>query len=583
MKPIVFCVLKLNDYPTFLDKYSKVKLKASKKDGVNNNITELRKIADVGVYSLNETDIDSLINEFNNDIDNHQGAIINLASKKLDNIEEYLKKIYDKVISLEGELILVINHPNKETSCIITTNKKIRKGNLIDIVPTMLDLMGIKKPKTIKGLSLIKKRSKSDIFIVASAAIMFALILTYGIRFIHYYKIEHTGVMVENTLVSRILANNKLVSKDGLVSNNDYYVFKGNVNNNYVLYSGYLFRIVGINKDNSIKLVTDDITTSLVWGYDNNYKKSYVKKYLEDNFYKTLVDPDTYLVNSTWCIDEINKKYNTCNKKNKGKVGLLTYNDYMNANANNSYLNINKYWWTMNASKNNKVWYVFNEGGINNDSKTESTYYSFGVRPSININPKTNYTAGSGTKEDPYIIGDNSEIKIGSYLNYSGYTWKVISKGETLKLVMSDCLKENEECKTYNFARGITEYNEYKSGSLAYYLNNNFYYTLDRTHLVKSTWYIGKYNLESKYDYNNIFSESMEADVGILNVLENNIPNTFTLTPSGDELLYSLKEDGTLYETDPREELNIYPSINIDLNYKITGGTGTLDNPFIIE
>ena len=581
MKPVVICFLKQENYPSFLNKYPKIKLHSSKKDNINDNIKEIKKLINISTYNLKETSIDALVKKFDEEIETVDGAIINLTNQQ--DIDKYVEDIHKIVMSLNGKLIFVINQPNKETTCTITTDKKIRKGNMIDIFPTMLDLMNIKKPKTIKGKSLINKKTKSDIFIIISVAIMALLLLTYGIRFIHFYKIEHTSVMVENTLVNKILTNNKVVNKNGLTLDNGSYMFKGKVKTNYVLYSGYLFRIVGINKDNTIKLVTDDITTSLVWGYDNKYKKSYIKNYLEEVFYNSLVNPKEYLANADWCIDEIDKKYDICKTKIKSKVGLLTYNEYITALANNSYLNINKYWWTINASKDNKVWYVFDEGGINNDSNNESTYYSFGVRPVINIKANTNYLSGNGTKNDPYIIGDSNEINVGNYVNYSGYTWRVINKGETLKLVMNDCLKNNDECMSYNFARGVTKYDESKYGSLAYYLNNNFYYTLDKTHLVKSIWYIGNYNMDNKYDYNNIFNETVEADVGILNILENNTPNTFTLTSSGDELVYSLKENGSLYETDPREELYVYPAINIDLEYNIVEGTGTLENPFVIE
>lgn len=439
--------------------------------------------------------------------------------------------------------------------------------------------MGIKDTIT----NLTKRKSKSDIFIVISSIILFSLLLTYGIRFIHYYKIEHTGVMASNTLVNTILSKNKIVNNNGLTIIGDKYIFKGKVKNNYLSYSGYLFRIVGINKDNTIKLVTDDITTSLVWGYNTDYKNSYIKKYLEEKFYSTLVNPKNYLAKEDWCIDEVDKKYDICKTKIKADVGLLTYNDYVLANSNNSYLNINKYWWTMNSSKDNKVWYIFSEGGINNASYDANTYYSFGVRPSINLKADIVYLTGDGTKENPYTIDNSTKINVGSYVNYSDYTWKVINKQDTLKLVMADCLRENDECISYNFSRSTSDYDANKYYSLANYLNNNFIYKLDRTHLVKGIWYTGEYGSSSNYDYSSIYSDLVEADVGILDIVENTNPNSFTLTKAGNKLLYSLKEDGSLYAVDTTEELYIYPAINLDLEYQVTSGTGTINDPFVIE
>lgn len=584
MKPVVLCIINSNNAElTFLNKdYKKTILKKSTKDDVNNNIKNLRKLANIAAYTLKEKSINELLERFNSEIDTHDGAIINLVSKDIDNVNQYVLEIIAKVESLQGKVILMVNEENKQTACYIKTNKKLRKGHLVDTTPTMLEMMNIKKTKDILGSSLIKTKDKADIFIIISGIVLFSLVLIYGIRFVHYYKIEHTGVMADNTLVNKIITKNKVVNNNGLVINGDKYIFKGKVKNNYVLYSGYLFRIVGINKDKTIKLVTDDITTSLVWSYDKGYEESYIKQYLEEKFYKTLVDPKNYLATEEWCIDQVNKKYDICKDKLKAKVGLLTYNDYVLANSNNSYLNINKYWWTMNSAKDNKVWYVFSEGGINNDSYDDNTYYSFGVRPSINLKANVNYVSGDGTKNDPYVIDSNSDLTVGSYVSYSNYTWKVISKSDTLKLVMADCLKENDECIEYNFSRSTNDYDASKYYSLANYLNNSFIYNLDTTHLVKGTWYTGEYGASSNYDYNNIYTDSTEAKVGILDIVENNKINTFTLNKTG-KLLYSLNENGSLSEVDVTEKLNVYPAINLDLEYQVIGGTGTLEDPFIIE
>lgn len=583
MKPVVLCITNKRVSIPSLTKGSLTIIKNSSKEDVNKNIKELMSLTKVGTYRIKDNSISEITNKFLDEVNNYPVTIINLVDDSKEDISEYIEKIYKKTVLLKGKFILITgNSETKDSTLIMNDTTKLNSGSMIDVVPTILDIMHLKSNKVV-GKSLIQGKKSPMIFIILSGIIMFSLLLTYTIRFIHFYKLEHSGQVIENTLVNKILNNNKIVSNNGLVMNGSSYIFKGNVENNYVLYSGYLFRIVGINKDNTIKLVTDDITASLVWSYDTDYNNSYVKTYLEKVFYKSLTDPTRYLAKEDWCIDEIDKKYNICKNKIKAEVGLLTYNDYVLANSNNGYLNINKYWWTMNKAKDNKVWYVFNEGGINNDSKDNTTYYSFGIRPSINLKADVGYINGDGTKEKPYIIENNNEINVGSYINYSGYTWKVISKDDKLKLVMEDCLKADDECMTYNFSRSNNEYDETKRNSLAFYLNNNFYYQLDKTHLVKGIWYIGTYNDNTSYDYNNIFTESVEADVGILNISENNKTNSYTLTRVDDGLLYSLKDDGSLYAVDVTEELYIYPSIYLDLDCKVVTGTGTIDNPFEIE
>ena len=41
---------------------------------------------------------------------------------------------------------------------------------------------------------------------------------------------------------------------------------KGNPTNNYLWYSGFLWRIMGINADGTIRMITDENVTSIYWG-----------------------------------------------------------------------------------------------------------------------------------------------------------------------------------------------------------------------------------------------------------------------------------------------------------------------------
>lgn len=550
-------------------------------------------LKEVGNYDV------TILNLANGDMVGHTGNY-EAAVKAVECMDECLGKIYNKVKELDGKLIVIADHGNCDTMwdenhnpvtshttrpvpCIVTDKKiKLNNGRLCDVAPTMLELMNMPIPKEMNGKSLINKNKFSKLFVIISFLIMFALLLTYSIRFIHFYNIEHPKNEIENLLSSKILEE-KIVNNNGLTLLNNEYIYKGKVENNYVSYSGYLFRIVKVNKDKSIKLVTDDITTSLVWGYHTDYENSYIKKYLEEVFYNSLVNKDKYLLESNWCIDSIKKKTDVCKDIYSSKIGLLTYNDYKLANSNNSYLNINKYWWTMNTYDDSKVWYVFDEGGVNNKSDDESTYYSFGVRPSIVINPNVQFISGNGTKENPYIIDKYTEVNVGSYVNYSNYIWKVISVNDNIKLVMDDCLKDGEVCLTRKYSNSSSEFNPNSYNTLAYYLNHNFYNTLDDKYIVKGIWNVGKIDAEVSYDYNNIYNDNVEANVGLLNVVENNKIDSFTLTPGSDELIYKLNQDGSLYSSDTDEELNIYPVIYLNKDIVVNNGDGTKENPFIIE
>ncbi len=153
-------------------------------------------------------------------------------------------------------------------------------------------------------------------------------------------------------------------------------------------------------------------------------------------------------------------------------------NDYIDAGANNSYLNNNHYFW-LSALNESEPWYVFDNGGL----KTDSNNHIYGVRPVIVLND-IEYIYGNGTKSSPYIISNEpvdtlSEIELGSYIDYSGYTWKVVSKDETsVKVVLSTPLKLNDEEIKKIYSKKYNYYNLNDSTGIAYYLNHTFYNTL---------------------------------------------------------------------------------------------------------
>ena len=68
---------------------------------------------------------------------------------------------------------------------------------------------------------------------------------------------------------------------DGLYKKDKDYIFKGKNINNYVLYSGLLWRVVGTDNKN-VRMVRDSNDTILVYGINTNYNNSYVSKWLEN-------------------------------------------------------------------------------------------------------------------------------------------------------------------------------------------------------------------------------------------------------------------------------------------------------------
>ncbi len=115
----------------------------------------------------------TIMNLANGDMVGHTG-VYEAAKKAVEHMDKCLSKIYDKVMKLNGTLIIIADHGNCDVMwdknhnpvtshttnpvpCIITKQKiKLNDGKLADIAPTMLELLNIEKPVEMTGVSLIK-------------------------------------------------------------------------------------------------------------------------------------------------------------------------------------------------------------------------------------------------------------------------------------------------------------------------------------------------------------------------------------------------------------------------------------------
>ena len=329
-----------------------------------------------------------------------------------------------------------------------------------------------------------KKLKKGEkIFIITNIVIILIIISIYAYRTTYYYSsmnVKNNNLSLYEVVTNK---NNIVYSGDGLYDDDGYY-FKGKDVNNYVSYSGLLWRIITIN-DNSIRLISDDILTSIVWGYDTNYSESYINSLLKS--YKESLDREL-IISDKWCDSSIDINNYECDNLIEEDIGLLSIKEYLKAGGANSYININKYFWLINYDSDMKAYYVFDQGGINNDSKKEDTYYSYGVRPIINI-LVTNEFTGNGTKEDPYVIGDTS-YKTGKNIDYKGYSFKILSSNdEYTKLILNDVLyDENNNKIKLNYNDTIN------------YINNTFINNF-KEDLVECTFNKNIYNNSNHYNY----------------------------------------------------------------------------------
>ena len=151
---------------------------------------------------------------------------------------------------------------------------------------------------------------------------------------------------------------------------------KGNPDNNYIWYSGFLWRIMGINADGTVRLITDESLTGIPWGADNtaqNWDESYAKDWLNNYFYSRLKG-NNIIAEGTWCSETTtngSSARTTCTNNlstETAKVGLLTIDEYNLAGGISSYLNIGQVQWTMTPCNSSNAWSVDEYGYSNNNS-----------------------------------------------------------------------------------------------------------------------------------------------------------------------------------------------------------------------
>ena len=227
------------------------------------------------------------------------------------------------------------------------------------------------------------------------------------------------------------------------------FYFRGNVENNYVSFAEFTWRIVRINEDGTVRMIMQDgINNNTGYKFNSNvnnysymyYSISSAKTQLE-SWYQTNIGSNINLANkvatgayyceqakakcdSSWTSGSatmtVYSSYTPdfkCTTDGNGKgsvnasVGLLSYDEvvyaggYYGKNNSNYYLNNSTiYWWTMSpagfSGSDSNVWYVNTSGYF----KNIIVYNTFRLRAVLNIKSDVSVT-GTGTSTDPYVIG----------------------------------------------------------------------------------------------------------------------------------------------------------------------------------
>ena len=236
---------------------------------------------------------------------------------------------------------------------------------------------------------MVKKRllKITPVLITLNILIIIIICSFYLFRLVKYYRLENVSKPGEKiVLVDQLIKKQSYLDlTKGLVydENKNTYTYIGTVDDNYLSYSGMLFRIISIDKNKNIKMISEDVVTMMYSGLEKGYNDSFVNSWLNSSeekyngvFENNLYDKEKYLVKSEVCVDSIDDLSNiTCDEVNSEyNVTLLSLSDYKNAGGKNSYLNNGTSFYLSSLNSNNENYYLLESGEISlNQSNNKST------------------------------------------------------------------------------------------------------------------------------------------------------------------------------------------------------------------
>ena len=403
---------------------------------------------------------------------------------------------------------------------------------------------------------------------------------------------------------------------------------------NYVWYSGKLWRITAIYPDGTMKMITDDAITTLMYGSNVNFytedsNSSYMYQWLNEDFLDTLYNYENIIVaDASW--NATNSNASTPSEVSTklpettmitAPVGLLNsyeyYKSYQNTSYSNGYLNIGYAWWLLNPYSSSDVWYVSSNGDASNFTSSDT----IGARPSINLQSGITINGGTGTSDDPYTIsGDKETITAGTtllntrqsgeYVNFDGELYRIVGiENNTTKLNKMDYVRDESNEVIKYFSSSTTFGSGDSDTYWDYYLNNTWYNSISETYknmLVEGTYYLGTTTSNYKGAIcatasNTVTTVDCEKTtstwigyVGLPRYGEmfasqqgngwSSSEYMWLINPYSSWDVWYVSTFGGAIGRDPSgTRFGARPSINLSSAVKITGGTGLKNDPFEIS
>ena len=422
---------------------------------------------------------------------------------------------------------------------------------------------------------------------------------TYKLSYIAFDNLKNRSEVKRTvTVVQKLNSTVKKATKK-----NNLYV--GQDPDNYIYFSGMLFRIVGLEGDN-IKIVADKDVANvnhdgldewLKYYYDHINKES--KKLVVKTKYcqMTLKESDT---NTTECSSYTKpREVYIPSVVDINKAAEEQYENYMKTKTMS---------WTSDKASDKKSYLtrdIFYNEELGKDYMAFEDKYNFGVRPMLTIKGDVMIQSGDGTRDNPYDIGDFESAKAddkvssrqsGEYLKIGSSLWRIVDgqSDGTTKVIMESSLHSINEYLIINYGDSDDKtYNPKKKDNIGYKINNRASEYINTKYFVKHEIEVPIYKSDAKYG-KEIKTEKYEAKISAPNMYEmwsasslNYAVRSYWLINSSknSSLKYGVSDIGVvLYgEMSPYITFGVRPVGYLNKSCVIVSGKGTESDPYIID
>lgn len=451
---------------------------------------------------------------------------------------------------------------------------------------------GIKKIKdTIDGEIDVKKAT-------IKGKVDTSKIGTYTISYIAFDSLKNRTEVVRTIDVVQPL--NDTIKK--ATENAGYYT--GADPNNYIYFSGMLFRIVDLDGEN-VRIIADEDVSNV------DYQG--ISKWL-DYYYEHINETSKkYIVKNKYCSMKLNdndtnaSKCSTYTKKlNVYIPSVIEVNRAQTEQGN--FMKPSTMSWVADKQDDKKSYLtrnVFYGDETTKDFLAYDNNYLFGVRPMITIKGSTLITKGKGTHSSPYEIGDFKTAKpsdkvntrqSGEYLEIGGQVYRIVdvaSDGAT-KVIANFSIYEGPFKLEIDYALATSSaYVPTEKGNVGYKINNISSQYIESKYFVKHEIEVPIYKDYALYKQE-VKTMKYKTKVFAPNTFEmfSASPNVYQMksywlinSSQNENRKYGVTDIGVVMygETTKYDKYGIRPTAYLDKNCAIVSGKGTLEKPYKID